>query len=203
MSLWDEYGGNLTDLAIYGVGIAVYALVVALLYVPLGTRMMYAKRLGEDRIATRGRRFAYVLFFPLVSFVFFLVIAASMLFMGNFTSSAELSPREIMTLAMAVVLAVRVCAYFSETAAVDLAKTMPLSMLAVILVTNGFADVQESLANLRAFGDDATLLGLFFLVVVATEFTLRIIYEALGRPMAFRDANEPRGPPPGVLPRRR
>src|SRR5688572_2207471 len=168
-------------MAVYGVGIALYTLAVAILYVPLGTRMMFARRFGDRRIATPARRFAYVVTFPLLSFLFVLVIAASMLFMSE-VSAGDLTPREILTLAMAVTLAVRVCAYFNETAAADLAKVMPLSMLAVVLVTNGFGDLRESLDNLAALDDDLTLLGLYFLVVVVTEFLLRAVYELLGRP---------------------
>jgi hypothetical protein len=181
MSLLDEYGSELATLFVYGAGIALYTLAVAILYVPMGTRMMFAKRLGAQHVATAGRRFLYVLLFPLVSFLFFLVIAASMLFMSTF-SDAILDESEIMTIAMAVVLAIRIAAYFSETGAVDLAKTMPLSMLAVILVTNGFSDVRDSVARLSAFGDHLTLLGLFFVIVLVTEFLLRGIYELMGRP---------------------
>ena len=194
----DGHGDDLATLAVYGVGIALYTLAVAILYVPLGTRMMFAKRFGERRVATAGRRFLYVLAFPLLSFLFFLVIAASMLFMASF-SEEDLTAREVMTIAMAVVLAIRVCAYFSETAAADLARVMPLSMLAVVLVTNGFGDLQESLENMQAFAEDAALLGLFFVVVVVVEFGLRVLYEVLGRPGHARD---PRDPVSGI-PRKR
>jgi hypothetical protein len=190
----DRYGDDVALLAVYGVGIALYTLAVAVLYVPLGTRMMFARRFGERRVATRGRRFAYVLLFPFISFLFVLVIAASMVFMSE-VSAGDLTTREILTLAMAVVLAVRVCAYFSETAAADLAKVMPLSMLAVVLVTNGFGDLRDSLQNLKELDDDLTLLGLFFLVIVIVEFVLRAAYELLGRPNRGRD---PRDPSPGL-----
>ncbi|MFA5943860.1 MAG: hypothetical protein WC876_05265 [Candidatus Thermoplasmatota archaeon] len=194
MGLLDEYGDDLATMVVYGVGIALYTLAVVILYLPMGTRMMFARRFGDRRVATPARRFAYVVTFPVISFLFFLVIAISMLFMARF-STEDLTPQEVITLAMAVVLAIRVCAYFSETAAVDLAKTMPLSMLAVVLVTNGVADLRESLENLKALDDDLPLLGLFFLVIVAVEFVLRIAYEVLGRPGKGRD---PRDPSPGL-----
>src|SRR5688500_10642715 len=149
MGLLDEYGDDMATMAIYGVAIALYTLAVAILYVPMGTRMMFARRFGERRVATPARRFAYVVTFPFMSFLFVLVIAVSMLFMAKFSTN-DLSTREVLTLAMAVVLAIRVCAYFSETAAADLAKVMPLSMLAVVLVTNGVSDLQDSLQNLKA-----------------------------------------------------
>lgn len=187
MSILDEYGTELATLVVYGAGIAFFTLAVAILYVPMGTRMMFAKRFGERHVASTGRRFLYVLLFPLVSFLFFIVIASSMLFMSH-AANTEIDEPEIMTIAMAVVLAIRIAAYFSETAASDLAKVMPLSMLAVVLVTNGFGDLRDSLGRLSAFVEHATLLGLFFVIVVLTEFLLRIIYELLGRPNQNRPA---------------
>lgn len=199
MGLLGEHQDSLAELGVYGVGIALYTLAVAFLYIPMGTRMMFARRFGEKRVATRGRRFAFVVFFPLVSFLFFLVIAGSMLFMARFSTSS-LEPQDVLVIAMAVVLAVRICAYFSETAAADLAKVMPLSMLAVVLVTNGFSDLDESLENLATLDDEPVLLGLFFLVVLVVEFVLRIVYELLGRPGRGRD---PRDPVPGFQQRPR
>jgi ABC-type dipeptide/oligopeptide/nickel transport system permease subunit len=194
MALVDEYGDDLAVMMIYGVAIALYTLAVAILYVPMGTRMMFARRFGERRVATPARRFAYVVTFPLLSFLFVLVIAVSMFFMARFSTDA-LSHREVLTIAMAVVLAIRVCAYFSEHAASDLAKVMPLSMLAVVLVTNGVSDLEESLENLQRLDDDPMLLLLFFVVVVVVEFVLRVTYELLGRPGHGRD---PRDPAPGL-----
>src|SRR5688572_33508398 len=97
MALPQGYGDDLAQLAVYGVGIAVYTLAVAVLYVPMGTRMMFAKRLGERRVATAGRRFAYVLMFPLLSFLFFLVISASMLFMATFSADSAMDEAQVMT----------------------------------------------------------------------------------------------------------
>jgi len=194
MARFEDYADDLAVMTVYGVAIALYTVAVAILYVPMGTRMMFARRFGERRIATPGRRFAYVVLFPFMSFLFVLVIAISMLFMAKFSTNA-LTTRQVLTLAMAVVLAIRVCAYFSETAAVDLAKTMPLSMLAVVLVTNGVSDLRDSLENLEQIDDDPMLLLVFFVVVVVVEFVLRAAYELLGRPEKGRD---PRDPSPGL-----
>lgn len=199
MGLLAEHADDLATLAVYGVGIAVYTLLVILLYVPMSTRMMFARRFGKREVATRARRFAYVLLFPFLSFAFFLLVAGSMVFMASF-SEGDLTPRDVMTLSMAIVLAIRVCAYFSEAAAQDLARVMPLGLLGVVLVTNEFSDLRESVENLRAFAEEPGLLALYFVVVVAVEFALRLVYEALGRPGRERD---PRDPVPGLQKRPR
>src|SRR5687767_12696721 len=96
MGLLDDYGDDMATMAVYGVAIALYTLAVAILYVPMGTRMMFARRFGERRVATPARRFAYVVMFPFLSFLFVLVIAISMRFMAKF-STDDLSTREILT----------------------------------------------------------------------------------------------------------
>lgn len=57
MAPWTGYEADLAALGVYGLAIAVYALVVAILYVPLGTRMMFVARRGDRDVATMGRRF--------------------------------------------------------------------------------------------------------------------------------------------------
>lgn len=188
MDFWTEYGPSLSDLAVYAAGIAVYTIVVTLLYKPLSSRLMFAKRLGDRAVATTGRRFLYVLLFPLVSFGFFLVVASALFFLSSFEIGAEvegeagLSPQSILTIAMATVLAIRICAYFHEDGAEELAKVMPLGLLGVVLVTNRVEGLGESLENMLQFFDHLPLILVFFMVVVLVEFLLRGVYELAGRP---------------------
>ncbi len=183
MDFWATYGDDLAKLGIYAGGIAVYTLAVTWLYVPMGTRLMFAKQLGDDRVATPGRRWLYVLLFPLVSFAFFLVVACAMLFLSSFSGSTTvLAPEDILTIAMATVLSIRVLAYLNEKAADELAKVMPLGLLGVVLVTNQLATLKESVDNLARLGDHLALIGVYFLIVVGVEFLLRLGYELVGRP---------------------
>lgn len=181
MAPWSGYESDLTSLGVYAVAIAFYTLAVIALYLPMSTRMMFARRFGEHAVATPGRRFLYVITFPLLSFAFFLLVAGSTAFLSDFSAGA-LDAGDMMTISMAIVLAIRLCAYVSEEAAKDLARVMPLGLLGVILVTNRISDLRDSLSNLRDFADDPALLGLYFVVVVVVEFLLRAVYELLGRP---------------------
>jgi len=184
MEFWTQYGSALTQLGIYAAGITVYTLVVTALYVPMGTRLMFARRFGEQAIATPGRRFLYVLLFPLVSFGFFLVVAGAMLFLSSDeVGKSLLGPQEILTISMAMVLAIRISAYFHESGAQEVAKVMPLGLLGVVLVTGKVDSVSDAVATgMENLFGNADLIGLFFVVVVLVEFLLRIIYELAGRP---------------------
>lgn len=174
---WTQYGDSLTSLGLYAAGIAAFAILVALLYVPMGTRLMFAKRFGERAIATPGRRFLYVLFFPLVSFAFFLLVAGTLFAFGG-----DLLPTKILVISMATVLAIRVTAYFSETGAQEVAKVMPLGLLGYFLVTDEVQKISEVFDNILSLFDHLDLIFIFFGVVVVVEFLLRAIYEVAGRP---------------------
>ena len=94
----------------------------------------------------------------------------TLLFLGGENQNDLLT----ITLAAAIVLAVRVAAYFDQPTSHDLAKTLPLGLLAVILVRS---DLFENLANrLTLLEDRADLVGTFFVVVVIVEFTLNALW---------------------------
>ncbi|MEA3189532.1 MAG: hypothetical protein QOD77_114 [Thermoplasmata archaeon] len=177
---WNDNGGALESLGIYAVGIAAYTLVVTALYVPLGHRVMLGRLRGTERVATRGRTALYFLLFPLISFSFFLVVVSSLLFLSS-TSSSTLLPKDILTIGMGTVIAIRLVAYFHENAAQELGKIMPLGLLGVVLVTNRVDSLGDSLAQLKLLIEHLDVVGLYFTVMVLVEFTCRGIHAVWAR----------------------
>lgn len=169
---WASYGTALEGLGIYAAGIAVYTLVVGGLYGLLAQRVMFGRKNGDARETTKGRTFLFVLLFPLVSFAFFLIVAASLLFLSS-SASSTLAPLEVFTISMATVLAIRLCAYANESVAHELAKIMPLGLLGVILVTNKVTSFGDSIAQLGKILEHADVVALYFVVVVVVELLLR------------------------------
>ncbi|MES2154459.1 MAG: hypothetical protein V4510_04920 [bacterium] len=205
-------GGNsepLGKLGLYAGGIAVYTLLVTLLYVPMGHRLMLGRKVGDDRVVTSGRRTLYLLLFPLISFAFFLVIAGALAllapFAGSSNSGQQLTPDEILPISMAIVIAIRIVAYFHEDAAQELGKIMPLGLLGVVLVANPqFNTVKDAFQALQQVFARIDLVAAFFFIVVVVEFLLRGIYAVIAGPgerraraknAAKRSAN-PGAPPP-------
>lgn len=172
---WADHVGALELLGIYTVGIAAYTLVVTALYVPLSHRVMLGRLRGTERVATTGRTALYFLLFPLISFSFFLVVAGSLLFLSS-ASSSILRPEDILTIAMGTVIAIRLVAYFSEQAAEELGKIMPLGLLGVVLVTNRVDSLGASLGQMQLLIEHLDLVGLYFTVMVLVEFTCRGIH---------------------------
>jgi FtsH-binding integral membrane protein len=168
-SFWAEYGDPINVLLAYTVGILAYGLVINLFYQVLSHRVMLGRKQGKDRVATGARSFAYVIMFPLISFAFFLLLSGALLFL----SSGSKSPQTIFTIAMAVVLAVRVAAYFSEATSHDLAKLLPLGLLGVFLVTGEVSTLADSLAQMGEIFRSWQLVLTFFVIVVFAEYLLR------------------------------
>lgn len=184
MALGPELLERAQILLVYAGGILVYALMVAALYKVLSRRIMFYSQAVGGRIVPRTA--LYLATFPLISFGFFLILAESLLFMAP-----RKDPLEVFTIAMAIVLAVRVCAYVSEHASEDLAKTLPLGLLGVFLVTDEVTSLGDSLQKMLRIQDHFETIALFFGIVVAVEFTLRIlrvIYTTTAKPKRVEGA---------------
>ncbi len=173
-SFWDENGDAITTLAVYAAGILGYALVVNVFYQIISRRIMFGavRRHGEMRVKGPMGGFAYLLVFPFISFAFFLLLSLSLLFLGG----ENQDPAVTFTLAMAVVLAVRVAAYFSEPTSHDVAKMLPLGLLGVILVRAEFINVLDSIERMTSIVEHVGLVAVYFGVVVVVEYVLRIIW---------------------------
>jgi len=156
----------------------VYALVVNAFYQIISKRVMFAgkEESGKIRLGGPGAGFLYLLAFPMVSFAFFLLLSAALLYLGDFAESTG-SVENVFTLAMAIVLAVRVSAYFSEATSHDLAKMLPLGLLGVALVRADFTKTfGESLSAITGLLDEWRIVLVYFAIVVIAEYLLRSIY---------------------------
>jgi FtsH-binding integral membrane protein len=201
----DANGDHLRDLGLYAAGIAVYTLVVTLLYVPMGHRLMFGRKVkeGEDRVVTSGRRTMYVLFFPLVSFAFFLLIAGALFFLQDLGGGGGKLPTEdALNISMGIVIAIRLVAYFNEDAAQELGKIMPLGLLGVVLVTNTLdSGVGDALTGLSGFLDRIDLVGVYFFIMVFVEFLLRGLWAIFNPPAKPPKVVRPKGAVPPAAPR--
>lgn len=178
-TFWEENGSAIESMAIYAAGILVYALVVYLFYQTMSRRLMFAHHDadGNPKLGGRWAGLIYLLLFPLVSFAYFMLLTLSLLFLGGEEQNELLT----ITLAAAIVLAVRVAAYFNQPTSHDLAKTLPLGLLAVILVrADLFENLVDSANRLTLLLDYAALVAAFFILVVVVEFTLRVLWHVVG-----------------------
>jgi hypothetical protein len=176
-SFWQQNGGAVQTLLVYAVAVTAYVLAVNAFYQLVSRRVMFAGRYKKHRLGrTKDMSFGtYFLVFPLVSFAYFLMLAMSILFLGDPAQSVQLS----LTSAMAVVLSVRASAYVNEATSHDLAKILPLGLLGVLLVRAQVLDVVESFERLAEVGSQWQLVSVYFGVVVIFEYVAKGLHVVL------------------------
>ncbi|MHB8604565.1 MAG: hypothetical protein ACYDCK_04855 [Thermoplasmatota archaeon] len=170
LAFWVGYEREIGTLLIYAAGIAIYTMLVFAFYQNLSRREVIAlPKLGgwKGRALALGK---WLGVFPLMSFLYFVVLTGSL-----FVLAKSQSTFQITLLAMSVVLGVRVTAFVSENAAVDLAKMLPLGLLGVLVVDPSYMSLGTIWARVLEIPSLAPLLGRFFLLFIAMESALRVI----------------------------
>lgn len=201
LAVWRGYEQELQTLAIFGIGIAVYTALVFAFYANISKRRPFRFRAGERRDwGGRMTRFAErALGFPILSFLYFMVLAASLFFL----TKPAVATGTILLTAMAVVVGVRVTVYLSEAMSNDLSKLVPLSLLAVLLVDPSYLSLKGAWVRFAESTHLGPLLFRYFLLFIALEAVFSsgrwIVLRASGRDPAAKtrrvDVKETAKPP--------
>jgi hypothetical protein len=174
--VWRGYEKDLQGLLIYAVGIALYTALVFAFYQNICKKNAFE---FVRRPGWKGRMLAFLqsgLLFPLMSFLYFAVLALSLFVLAKSQGTSQL-----LTLSMAVVLGVRVTAFVSENASVDLAKMLPLSLLGVLLVDPSYASLGTTWARVQEIPGTLPLMGRYFLLFIVVEGALRVAWAVARR----------------------
>ncbi|MEK6897961.1 MAG: hypothetical protein AABX28_01235 [Nanoarchaeota archaeon] len=110
----------------------------------------------------------YLLILPLIVFVWFSIFA---IFLVLFTEN--LSIEAILVVSATIVAVIRMASYYKKELAEELAKLLPLNLLAISLLNPLFFSVERILGNFReilSFFSDITI---YIVFVVILEFILR------------------------------
>ncbi|MBI4116354.1 hypothetical protein HY449_01280 [Candidatus Pacearchaeota archaeon] len=110
----------------------------------------------------------YIVILPFLVFVWFSFLAISLIILN-----AELDVNNVLIISAAVVAAIRMTAYYSHKMSLELAKLLPLNLLAVSILSPGFFEFAGIIGNIAGV---ANLLGNIF-----NYFAFIIILEGLLR----------------------
>ena len=188
----------LGPVAVYVLGMSVYAIFIFRFYRFLAARDMFA--LDLSRYEKSRRRFVrrvlgvvmyvarYLIVFPLFAFFWFAVLTLILAFLAKDRSFAD-----TLLIALATVSAIRVTAYYDEDLSRDLAKILPFAVLAIFLIDASFFEIGESLSILERANDHRETILYYLLFLVLLEFALRIVRAVLRG--IFRRHRRPIPPP--------
>lgn len=113
--------------------------------------------------------FKYLTWLPAISVVWFAVLVVILAFLAK-SRSVDI----VLQIAVTIVAATRVTAYYNEDLAKDLAKMLPFALLGLFLVDPTYISVGVSLETLQNIFDRAETVIYYLLAVIALEYALRI-----------------------------
>jgi hypothetical protein len=195
---WAQYGSTLDKVFVYALGITAFTLVSLFFYKMLSRRSIFHSGEQEGVVATPSRHVLHVLVFPLVSFGFFLMLAAAFLFISGTAGSGGVfitESKDLFTIAMAVVLSVRILAYINQEASEEVGKIMPLGLLGVFLLTNPDTTLKAAIDRM---GD---LFRLWPIILVVFAAIVIVEYLLFAVAMVVRAAQTPKRARPKAAPR--
>ncbi|NYZ77054.1 hypothetical protein H0O02_01940 [Candidatus Micrarchaeota archaeon] len=166
-----------TVLFLLAVGlVAFYCHVVVLFYKKLSSRDIFEVHL-EDKHGL-GKVFEivsyivkYLIIFPAYTVFWFLFLAYVLIFLGATDST------QILFLAALVLAATRLLAYLHEASGVEIAKLLPLTFLAAVLLQPTLLE-QKPFPTEEIIRSDLVPTAVFYLkIVVGVEIALRLLYD--------------------------
>ena len=131
----------------------------------------------------------YLLIFPLFAFFWFGVLVVMVAFLTKTTEVEDL-----LLIAMAVLMSVRVTSYYTEDLSRDIAKMLPFALLGIFLINLSYFDVNTSTDLLNRVGSEWKSIFYYWVFIVLLEFVLRITepyFKAL-----YNSIKNPRKRPP-------
>ncbi len=174
----------LQPVAIFVLGMAVYAFAVFKFYRFVASRDMFQMDLSkyEESRYRWVRAFLqitmyvakYIILFPIFAFLWFAALTLILAFL-----SKEQSFSDILRMALATVTAIRIVAYYDEDLSRDVAKILPFAVLAIFLIDLSFFKIGESLDVLKEAKDHTASIVYYLGFLIAVEFALRVIYGVL------------------------
>ena len=165
--------------AIFAVGVAIYAILIFNLYRFMSRRNVF--NLDFSRYEESGHPFfrksvelffyvcKYLLIFPLFAFLWFGVLVVMVAFLSK-TKEVE----DLLLIAMAVLISVRVTSYYTEDLSRDIAKMLPFALLGIFLIDLRYFDFSMSTELLNRVGDEWKSIFYYWVFVVILELVLRV-----------------------------
>ncbi|MCV0411253.1 hypothetical protein [Nitrosopumilus sp.] len=168
---------SVADLIGYSVGMVIYGIFIWNFYRFLARREMIP--LGLKKYQTDGKKITsivayvlkYVIIFPLVVLVWFVVYSTFLFFMAP-----DLPTEHVFLIVISLVVTVRISAYYKEDLAKDFAKLIPFALLGIFLTSNIFFTPNDILDRAYGFVPFLGKIIGFVMYAILVEAVLRILF---------------------------
>ena len=173
-SVVDVLGADLTNFFIMALGIAVYGIILGTFYKNFSREKFFILESNrgdssiDDAIHVIAFILKYTLAFPIITFVWFMFLSLFLIFLGSQGAA------DVMFVAIAVVAATRMSAYWDEGIAEDLAKMLPLGLLAYFISNPAFLDAAVFEQKILEISQVLPLSFQYLFYIIVLEWVLRI-----------------------------
>lgn len=146
--------------------IAIYSIIIYHFYRYIARRNCFKP--SERKHSKTVGFFKYVFLFPFIAFLFFMGFSLMLIFL---TKNYEIS--QIMYTSFALVVAIRITAYYTEDLSKDVAKMLPFAILGVFLVDSSYFSIKTVTTRLNALPDNVNYIVQFLILIIFVEWILR------------------------------
>jgi len=168
---------SFTDLIGYSIGMVVYGIFIWNFYRFLARREMIPLHLTKYQ--TDGKKitsiiayvFKYVIVFPLVVLIWFVVYSTFLFFMAP-----DISTEHVFVIVISLVVTVRIAAYYKEDLAKDFAKLIPFALLGIFLTSNIFFTPNDLIERAYGFIPFLGKIIGFVIYAIIVESILRVLF---------------------------
>ena len=168
-------------LVIFVIGMVIYSVFIFKFYKFIATRDIFKLNLAEySRSRWEGIKevivflfyiLEHIIIFPLLTFIWFIFFSLLLIFM-----SENNSINTLFLFSMAVVATTRISAYYSEELAREIAKTLPLTLLGIFLVTGlSYFSPESAVLAIKSIPLMWKTIVYYLLFIVSLEIVLRIL----------------------------
>lgn len=120
----------------------------------------------------------YFFLFPFVAGVFFVGFSLILIALTEKASSSILGIsseiESILALAFAIIITIRITAYYTEDLSKDVAKMLPFAVLGVFLVDSSYFSIGKVMARISTLPDHVNTVAQFLILIILVEWILRI-----------------------------
>ena len=110
----------------------------------------------------------YLIIIPFMIFFWFAVFALVIMIFSD-----GLSVHQTLLLSAAIVGAIRLCAYYSQDLAREVAKLLPLTILGIMILTPGFLSIERAVGSLGQVPEFIFNVWYYIAVIIVLEIILR------------------------------
>jgi len=153
------------------IAIAIYAVIIYNFYRYIARRDCFKP--SKRKYSKAVGFLKYFFLFPFVAIVYFIGFSLMLLFLAK-----DIELEVVLSTSFAVILAIRITAYYTEDLSKDLAKMLPFALLGIFLVSPGFFEYQDIVDKINSLPEFINTALRFVIFIIIIEWILRILLTA-------------------------